>query len=206
MNLEKLKIAESRFMEKFPGGFAHPDLVAIGKKHRMEKHVEFAQTHFGQTHFLQPQDVLENLVRAIGRSSLISVFEKPRLRDWALDGNGDSMALVEGLFEMLHGDQKAGFEEMTETLKPAKLAKWSLLTVIPNYYSPLREVFIKPTTAKGVLKHFDIVGLEYKPLPTWDFYTRYRDLIQEMKSRVHPSLAPSNAAFGGFLRITLQGL
>lgn len=36
------------------------------------------------------------------------------------------------------------------------------------------------------------------------FYEGYRDLILDMKSKVDPSLAPSNAAFSGFLMMSLQ--
>lgn len=65
------------------------------------------------------------------------------------------------------------------------------------------EVFIKPTTAKGVIAHFELEGLDYKPTPSWDFYQRYRDARLEMKQYVDPSLSPNNPAFSGFLMMTM---
>ena len=32
MNLERLKRAEEFFLTRYPGGFSHPEMVAIGKK------------------------------------------------------------------------------------------------------------------------------------------------------------------------------
>lgn len=43
MNLEKLKEAESAFLHKYPGGFEHPDMLAMGKKHGMNKRITQAQ-------------------------------------------------------------------------------------------------------------------------------------------------------------------
>jgi hypothetical protein len=46
--------------------------------------------------------------------------------------------------------------------------------------------------------------LVYKPTPTWDFYTAYRDLINHAKTQVDSSLSPSNAAFSGFLMMAME--
>jgi hypothetical protein len=105
---------------------------------------------------------------------------------------------------MLHGKKQLGFEAMVDILKTGKLAKWSLISIIPAYYSPTKEVFVKPTTAKRVLKHFEIDDPVYKPTPTWDFYKKYRQLINDSKGLVHESLSPSNAAFSGFLMMTVK--
>ena len=37
MNVKKLKQAEKAFFKQYPGGFTHPEMVALGKKHKMEK-------------------------------------------------------------------------------------------------------------------------------------------------------------------------
>ena len=63
-------------------------------------------------------------------------------------------------------------------------------------------MFVKPTTTKGVIKTFELDDLVYHPRPTYDFYVRYRDAIDEMKSHVDASLSPNNAAFTGFLMMT----
>ena len=109
--------------------------------------------------------------------------------------------LVGALSQILHGKQQLGFEAMVDILKTQKLAKWSLITIIPAYYKPTKEVFVKPTTAKNILKHFEIADPIYKPAPTWDFYKKYRTLINDAKKTVDKNLSPSNAAFSGFLMI-----
>ncbi len=93
---------------------------------------------------------------------------------------------------------------MLDVLKDGKLAKWSLITIIPIYFRPQIEIFVKPTTAKGVIERFELKSLHYKPAPTWAFYKEYRTIINEMKSNVDPSLAPNNAAFSGFLMMSLE--
>lgn len=37
MNLEKLALAEKHFLQRYPGGFNHPELQELSKKHKMEK-------------------------------------------------------------------------------------------------------------------------------------------------------------------------
>ena len=107
---------------------------------------------------------------------------------------------------MLHGKQQMGFEMLLSILKSRKLAKWSLLTILPVYFHPQSEVFVKPTTAKGIIDYFELSGLTYRPLPSWEFYNGYRRQILDMKSRVSPSLSPNNAAFTGFLMMSLRTL
>ncbi len=205
MNLAKLKQAETQFLDKYPEGFMHPDLQALGKKHKMEQMIALAQESFSKNRFRDPQTIAENMVKIISRSSMVSMFEKPKFRD-ATKGfsEKDTKLLSSGLKNFLHGNQQRGFETMVDVLKPIKLAKWSLVTIIPNYYHPDKEVFVKPTTAKGVIQYFELEDLAYKPAPTWEFYQKYRDAIAEMRAKVDKSIAPNNAAFGGFLMMNLN--
>ena len=78
-----------------------------------------------------------------------------------------------------------------------------MLTVFGAYFAPDVEVFVKPTTTKSVIAYFEIDDLVYKPGPTYSFYKRYRDYINSMKSEVDGSLSPSNAAFTGFLMMSV---
>lgn len=205
MNIDKLKEAEAQFFQQYPGGFADPDMVSIRKRHKVEKMTELAQASFKKSYFKDPRRISDNMVKVVGRSSMVSMFEKPKFRDLvSMQNNADLRTLTNGLKDYLHGNQQRGFEAMVEILVTQKLAKWSVLTIIPNYYHPDTEVFVKPTTAKGVIKHFELEGVDYKPLPSWEFYSRYRSLILDMRSQVDPSLAPSNAAFCGFLMMSLQ--
>lgn len=204
MNREKLKQAEAAFFDTYPHGFEHPELVAIGKKHKMPQMIALSQEVFGEEAFSKVRETADNMVKVVSRSSMVSLFEKPKFRDTVkMLSDPEREMLVLGLQQFLHGDQPSGFEDMVRVLHDHKLAKWSLMTIIPNYVFPLREMFVKPTTAKGVIKHFELEGLQYKPTPSWDFYQRYRDAIEAMKAEVDPSLAPSNAAFGGFLMMSL---
>ena len=205
MNKQKLKIAEARFMARYPGGFSHPDMLLIGKKHRGPQMFALAQEEFAKNKFKNSETVAEAMVKIVSRSSLVSVFEKPRFRDSVrIMSHSEKDLLTTGLEDFLHGKRQQGFELMTEALAQWKLAKWSLLTVIPNYYRPTDEVFVKPTTAKGVIQYFELKGLEYSPRPNWEFYQKFRDEILKMKTSVNPSLTPSNAAFLGFLMMSFK--
>jgi hypothetical protein len=200
MDKKKLKAAERRFLEKYPGGFSHPDMVAVGKKHKMEQMVALAQQVFKKRSFADPFAITNAMVQTISRASMVSLFEKPKFRDMVANAEAKVInRLSDGLKHFLHGNQAKGFEQLAATLQQQNLAKWSLLTIVPNYYRPHEEVFVKPTTAKGVIECFGLTGLEYKPQPTWEFYQAYRDAILTMRSLVHPSIAPNNAAFCGFL-------
>ncbi len=206
MNLEKLKQAEALFLQRYPQGFLHPDMLALGKKHKMDKMIEMAQTSFAKSRFKDVKGVASAMVQIVSRSSMISVFEKPRFKDYvtSLDTN-ELLPLTEGLKDFIHGNQRQGFESMVNALKYAKLAKWSLITLIPNYFAPNDEVFLKPTTVKGVIKQFELEPLQYKPTPTWEFYDWYRQQIAAMKAEIIDTLKPNNAAFCGFLMMSNDG-
>ena len=201
---KKLKKLEGDFLLRYPKGFNDPEMIEIGKKHKMSKMVELAKEYFSETACANAQLTADYMVRIISRSSMVSVFEKPKFRDFVKGLNdNDKHFMVDCLSQMLHGKQQKGFEGLVDLLKTEKLAKWSLITIIPAYHRPTKEVFVKPTTAKNILKHFEIEDPIYKPTPTWDFYRKYRKLIQGAKKNVDKNLSPSNAAFCGFLMMTV---
>jgi hypothetical protein len=84
-----------------------------------------------------------------------------------------------------------------------RLAKWSLISAIPFYFSPKKEAFVKPTTAKGIISHLEIEDLHYKPTPSWQFYQGYRKVLDEVKREVHPSLSTNYATLSGFLMVSM---
>jgi len=132
LNQKKLKIAEAGFCARYPGGFEHPEMVKVGKKHRMDKMVEFAQQSFSKRRCLDVEETADNMVKAVSRSSMVSMFEKPKFRDFVNRmGINDKAFLVAALSRMLHGKQQSGFEAMVDLLKTEKLAKWSLVSIIP---------------------------------------------------------------------------
>jgi hypothetical protein len=207
MNIKKLKQAEEAFLFRYPGGFNNPEIIAIRtKRHNVDKMIGFAQESFAKRNFKFPDQIIRNMIKVISRSSVISVFEKPRFRDFAEALSPEGTRLISaGLKELLHGSEQIGFETILEMLRRGKLAKWSLMTVCQTYFHPQREVLVKPATVKGIIEYFELKNLQYEPTPTWAFYETYRSTIHEMKSNVDQSLSPSNAAFSWFLLLSFHG-
>lgn len=205
MNLKKLKQAERAFFDRYPGGFENPEMIEIRKKHKLDKMIELTQKSFVKRNFKLPEWIVENMIKVVTRSSLISVFEKPKFRDYvrSLPPN-DKRILAQGLGELLHGKEQLGFETVLEVLQAGKLAKWSLMTICQAYYHPQFDVFVKPTTVKGIIETFELKNLHYKPAPTWSFYNEYRTVINDMKTKVDASLSPYNVAFSGFLMRSME--
>ena len=178
MNYQKLKAAEAQFLQLYPLGFDDPEMQVIGKKHKMPQMIEQCQTAFTELAFNKPHVIVENMVKMVSRSSMVSMFEKPKFRDFVKSLSGDDInRLSEAFYEQLYGNHQEGFETLLDLLRTQKLAKWSLITILPNYVFPQQEVFVKPTTAKGVIAYFELEGLVYKPQPTWDFYQKYQALV-----------------------------
>ena len=206
MNLGKLIRSEEVFLQRYPGGFDNPEIIAIrNRKHNVDKMIAFAQQSFVKRNFKFPDQIVQNMIKLVSRSSVISVFEKPRFRDFLESFSPDDRGwLTSGVEELLHGNEQTGFEAILNMLKSGKLAKWSLMTVCQTYFHPQRDVLVKPTTVKGIIDYFELNDLQYKPAPTWAFYDAYRSTIHEMKSKVHPSLSPSNLAFSWFLLLSFH--
>jgi len=206
MNLQKLNQAEEDFLYQYPGGFENPEMVEVRKKHKLDKMIEMTQDAFMKRNFNLPDLIVDHMVKIITRSSLISVFEKPRFKDFAYSLSPDERKiLAKGLEQFLHGDEQDGFGIILDVLQKGKLAKWSLMTVCPAYYRPGTEVFIKPTTTKYVINYFELNHLHYHPRPNWEFYKDYRAAINEMKSHVEESLSRYNIGFTGFLMRSMPG-
>ncbi len=203
MNLKKLREAEGLFLHRYPGGFGSEEMRHIARKHNVDKLSELAAASLTKKHFGNTAQVLDDLVKIVTRSSMVSMFEKPKFRDYVNGLSRDDRAfLASGFKKLLHGNQQQGFADVVDVLTEGKLAKWSLVTICPFYYRPQREVFVKPTTTKNAIRQFELEGLAYRPRPSWEFYVAYRDAIDAMKAAVDPSLSPNNAAFTGFLMMT----
>ncbi|MDP6377069.1 MAG: hypothetical protein QF921_08980 [Pseudomonadales bacterium] len=203
MNLKKLREAEDIFLHRYPGGFDNEEMQQIAKKHNVGKLVDHAANVLARKQFSNQARVLDDIVKIVSRSSMVSMFEKPRFRDFVNGLGRDDRAFLAAAFKrLLHGKQERGFTDIVDVLSEGKLAKWSLVTICSLYYHPNEEVFVKPTTTKNVIRQFELDHLVYHPRPTWDFYQGYRTAIETMKAHVHPSLSPNNAAFTGFLMMT----
>ena len=77
MNLKKLKQAEEAFFNRYPGGFENPEMMEIGKKHKMDKMITFAQEGFVRRNFKLPNLIVDSMIKVVSRSSMVSLFEKP---------------------------------------------------------------------------------------------------------------------------------
>jgi len=205
LNNKKLQMAQTSFLAQYPQGFEDPEMVKIGKKHRVAQMTAFTQESFAKAQFKDSAAICENMIKAVSRSSMVSMFEKPKFKGFVNRLNNDEKSyLASCLKDLLHGKQERGFTGFVDILRTEKIAKWSLVSIIPAYYSPTTEVFVKPTTAKDVIKNFEVADLVYKPAPTWEFYQSYRQLINKAKTTVSPTLSPSNAAFSGFLMMAMK--
>lgn len=204
MNLSKLRDAEAQFLFRYPGGFENEEMQqVIAKRHNVVKLSEFAATALAKKNFTKPGTLLDDIVKIASRSSMVSMFEKPKFRDYVNGlSRNDRELMVAGYKRLLHGNQERGFNEVLDVLSEGKLAKWSLMTIHLHHFRPQKEVFVKPTTTKNVIRQFELEDLEYRPRPSWSFYERYRSVIDDMKAQLDPSLSPNNAAFTGFLMMS----
>lgn len=204
MNLQKLKEAEAFFLQRYPEGFADPGLVRIRKSHNVDKLSEYARRQLTRMRLTQPAGACDDLLKVVSRSSMVSRFEKPPFRQFieSLDST-DKTRFAAAFEKRLYGrNKRRGFEEICEMLGHYKLAKWSIVSAVPFYFAPRREVFVKPTTAKGIIRYLEVDDLQYRPTPTWEFYTGYRDLIAEVKRHIAGRMTPNNAAVTGFLMMS----
>jgi hypothetical protein len=205
MNIQKLKEAEAAFLARFPDGFADPGLEKIRISHNVDRLADFTRLHVTDATLSRPGKFIEVLLTIVSRSSMVSRFEKPPFREFlsALSSN-QQRDLADAYRQRLFGKKRReGFEAIVELFSRYKLGRWSLVSAVPFYFAPSKEVFVKPTTAKKIVTLLDVEGLHYHPRPNWTFYTAYRKLILDIGEQVDPSLTPHNAATTGFLMATL---
>lgn len=203
MNIQKLREAEAAFLLRFPLGFNDPDpwMVGVRKRHNVGNLAKYARTNLTEITFAQPHKFTDTLITIISRSSMVSRFEKPAFRKFidSLDSN-EKRKLTEAFRKRLLGRKKReGFEEIVNMLARYKLARWSLVSAVPFYFSPRREAFVKPTTAKKLVAVLEMDALHYHARPDWIFYDGYRKMILEIRKLVDASLSTNNAVITGFL-------
>ncbi|NIB42331.1 hypothetical protein HBA55_22175 [Pseudomaricurvus alkylphenolicus] len=205
MNLKKLKQAEAIFLAQFPEGFSDPGLDSVRKKHNVGNLTKYAKENLNREQFNQPQRVCDDIVKVITRSSMVSVFEKVKFRDFVkLLNSHDKEFLAQAFEKRLYGRQKrAGFEEIQAMLAPHKVAKWPILSAVPYYLTPNKEAFLKPTTAKKIIQYLELDHLQYTATPTWEFYRGYKKALDDVKKNVHPSISSNYAALSGFLMMSM---
>jgi hypothetical protein len=201
MNIKKLKDAEGAFLARFPKGFDDPGMAKIRKSHNVDRLADFARANLTETAFSRPDELADTVLKIVSRSSMVSRFEKPPFREFlgTLDSKGKRRLAEAFRKRLLGGKKREGFEEIVELFGRYKLARWSLVSAVPFYFAPSKEVFVKPTTAKKIVAFLDVEDLDYRARPDWTFYSGYRKLILDVKELVDSSLTPHNAATSGFL-------
>lgn len=199
----EIKELEMKFLSIYPEGFDSDGLIDLQKKHNVEGIHAYVKESFTQEAFDQAETILEYYRKLMNKSTLVSRFEKAPFKDFITNVDEDiKIKISKALYEVYFGDEGLGFNQMIEILRPYKLAKWPVISMIFAYKDPQFEVFIKPTTTKAIIKSFNS-DLVYKPRPSYEFYRAYRDFINDLKSNVSKSVAPNNPAFTGFLMLAL---
>jgi len=204
-NIEKLKDLEAEFLESYPKGFNDEEILKIIKRFKSEKFEEEVRTLFEKNNFSNPDIICNNFLKIISKSPLISLFEKPKLRD-AINQMGmyEKDMLSISIYDFLYGSKKNAIETMVEILSKYRLAKWTIITLIPYYFYRKKEYFIKPTTTKNILKYFEVENIIYKPTPTYEFYKEYKKFLNSLKKEASKTLTKDNAGFTGFLKMSLE--
>jgi len=204
MNLDKLFEAEAKMLQVYPLGFEDPGIAPIRKKHNVDALTVYTKENLTRLNCQNPDFVADTLLKIVSRSSMVSRFEKPPFKAFIETlGPDERKMLALALEDRLYGKKKAGFEDMVGLFSHHKVAKWTVLTAAPFYFAPRREVFVKPNTAKGILKALEIEDVKYTTAPTWEFYRDYKKVLTEVKKQVNKSLSPSYAALSGFLMMGL---
>ncbi|NJN52985.1 MAG: hypothetical protein HC809_15710, partial [Gammaproteobacteria bacterium] len=117
MNKERLREAEALFLHRYPGGFDNDEMKQIGKRHNVGKLSEFAEVALQKTRFDQQAQVLDDITRIVSRSSMVSMFEKPKFRDYVAGLKRDDRARLAAAFKnLLHGKQAQGFSDIVDLL------------------------------------------------------------------------------------------
>lgn len=206
MYKQKLKTAIDTFYAMYPDGFDDIELEKARKRHNTEKMQHLSHEMFAKDNFARPELICENYAKIVSKSSLVSYFEKPKVKQMVSsmsDIKKDIFAI--SLHESLFGDVQEGIEGLVDVLLGYSLAKWSLVTLVMYYYHREKEYFIKPTTTKNILKYFDAKTPIYKPTPSFEFYKEYKEFLNSLKKRA-PSDIKDNAAFTGLFMMVIPNI
>lgn len=205
MNIEKLKECEYRFYDYYKDGFNDEKLVKTVKLFNTIKFNEMAKKSFAIENFSNIEIVTEGFFTILLKSPLVSFYEGDTLRK-ALKSftNFEKEMLSIYLQDILYGNLKNSFDDFIELMATKNLAKWHIITLIPYYFLPNENYFLKPTTTKNIIKYFELENLKYSSKPTFKFYKEYIKMLEKMKKVVKKELVDDNAKFTGFLRMTME--
>lgn len=204
MNITLLQKAEERFFSMYPLGFETPELLDVLKKHKIQRMNSVAQEALSKENLQENPDAINDIVKIISRSSIVSVFEKTKFRNLIKEMDSEfHHECINAIYQMIHENEQNGFEQLVSLLSPFKIAKWPVVTVLLAYYRPTKDIFIKPTTVKKVITTFELKDIKYSPKVNYEFYDKYRFYINQMKTYVDPRIHITNGHFSGFLMMSL---
>jgi hypothetical protein len=191
-------------MDAFPLGFDTPVLAERTKHHDMTKLIAFARRAFSPAALRNADQAAADMVSLVGRSSMVSRFEKPRFREAVRSmTRGEREELAGFAHELLHGSEARGMNGLSAMLALRQTAKWPVVTALRCYYYPDNDLIIKPTTVKGVIACFGLEGLRYTPVPNFAFYDAYRAVLIDMRAAMAGPLRDAVlAGFSGFLMMS----
>ena len=205
MNIEKLKEYEAEFLEQYPNGFDDRNFSHIMKPFNPLKLEEFAKEALKKENFETPSLVIDGFFKVVSKSVFVSLFDKLKLKDAiaTLTSYEKDMLSIE-IYELLYGNKRNGFEGLVDFLNEYKLAKWTIISLVPYCINRHEDYFIKPTTTKNIIKTFELEDLIYKSKPSFEFYDKYTKALDIMKSNIDKSLSPDNVGFTAFLKVAME--
>ncbi len=205
MNLEKLKECEERFFEYYKDGFEDEKLAKTNKLFNTQKFHTLAKDSFALENFSNIEKITEDFFNILLKSPLISFYEgdllKNALKNFTIFEK-DMLSIY--LQDLLYGSFEDSFDDFVELLASKNLAKWHILALIPYYFAPDKNYFLKPSTTRNIIKYFELKDIKYSSKPSFEFYKNYTKSLDIMKNSVNPKLRDDNAKFTGFLRITMS--
>ncbi len=205
MNINKLIRLENDFLLHYPHGFNNEEMQKAKKKHNIGRVQEYLKKVCSKENMKLGLTAYDDIIKVVSRSSMVSVFEKMGFRDLSKElDNTEKYFLLDGIYELIHGNEEKGFKMMVSLLEPYKLAKWPIITVWRAYWDLDYDILVKPTTVKKVINYLELENIKYTPKVNYEFYKKYRTYINELKKHVGSSLKPNNPAFSGFLMMTIS--
>lgn len=183
------------FLERFPGGFAGETFTKTEREPRWSAHLAFAE-HLGGSRLRdllaegKAQDAARLALEAVQKTTLLSVFEKARLKQ-AFADEAYAASVLRALADVLAdgGVTEATFSGYLAAVgaMPAKGkqrgATWPVATILPFLADPARHLFVKPLATQAAAERVK-VELEYRADLNWTTYARSLKLADELRARL----------------------
>ena len=137
--------ARTRFLKFFPGGFASEGYLQgerdykLAAKRSLDENVPLERA-------LTESGLGEAVLAAYRATNLLSPFEKTRLQDLLRGPAADDFVhAIAGFSECPTGINLSRLEVI---LRPYDCAKWTVVTYLPYFWSPVDHMFLKPEVTR----------------------------------------------------------